>query len=69
MRNENWRMLLMNELMELIFMTGSSNGLSENQYNRLAELYGALTPTGKEHIEIWAEENDRTIPSRILKSA
>lgn len=55
----NWRMQLMNELMELIFMTGSSMGLSEKQRARLTSLYQALTDSGREHIDIWAEEQSR----------
>ena len=62
----NWRMQLMNELMELVYMTASSNGLSENQKERMKKLYNALTESGKDYIQIWAEENDREIPSYVL---
>lgn len=60
----NWRMQLINELMELIFIySGSSMGLSDNQNTRLKELYNGLTESGKEYIQIWAEDNSFKMPS------
>ena len=59
---------LMNELMELIFMNRSSLGYSNTQAERLKLLYSCLNARGKEHIELWAENNDLTIPKFLRKA-
>lgn len=54
--------MLQNELTELIFMTGTSNGLSENQRERFKEIWNMLSASGKEHFQILAEEMSRELP-------
>ena len=55
----NWRMILMNELMELILTPDLSTETNGKTIARLNELYNGLTEAGREHIDIWAEDNDR----------
>lgn len=51
-------------IMDLIWhYTKSSIGLSENQHEQLRKLWGMLTPYGKEHFQLWAEDNDMTLPN------
>ena len=54
--------MLQSELTELIFMTGASNGLSENQRERFREIWNMLSESGKEHFQILAEEMSRELP-------
>ena len=52
-----WRIQLMNELMELL--------LSKQYSDRLTALWNGLTYAGKEHIRLWAEDNDVVIPVHL----
>ena len=54
--------MLQSELTELIFMSGSSNGLSQNQEERMKEIWKMLSESGKEHFQILAEEMSRELP-------
>lgn len=41
------------------FITATKQELI-NQVTRLNELYSCLTEAGKEHIDLWAEDHDRS---------
>lgn len=55
---------LTHELMDLIWhYSKSSIGLSESQHERVKSLWSALTDSGKEYFELWAEDNDFLLPT------
>lgn len=56
----NYKLLLMNELMEIILMPDLSTEQYSKTVTRLNELYSCLTEAGKEHIDLWAEDHDRS---------
>ena len=63
----NWRIIYTNQLMELLLMTKSSLGLSQDQLQELKILWNGLTENGKEHFRVWCEDQNINF-SKFLKA-
>ena len=53
---------LHNDTLDLLFQTGSSQGLSDKQRDRLLYCWGFYNEAGKEHFRAWCRDNNRTLP-------
>lgn len=60
----NWRMILFNEVMELI-LESNREGLNHEDRKRLKELWNGLTDYGKEQIQIWSEDQGLELPFMV----
>ena len=59
---ENWRGLLLNEIMSLIWQNSNIEQLKNEDIDRLKLIYSKLTDFGKEYINDWMTDNDLILP-------
>ena len=59
---ENWRGLLLNEIMSLIWQNSNIEQLKNEDIDHLKLIYSKLTDFGKEYINDWMIDNDLILP-------